>query len=220
MNKHRGSAVVVCFVLAACGSGDDGDGLSAASDTAPVTATAPASVAGSNDADSDSVADVAPSENGVATAATDVQDETSSGSSTASSYDPVDLEPGTAVVSVDGNEYRFERGDGTFDVCELNPDFELGEAEMDLVGGPEEGSPHLDFHYGPDKQVMVVAFLPDTAYIVGKGEETDPYFQQFGVVPPRMDPIEVGDGMASGITRMVDGIAGDDVEATFAIRCR
>lgn len=133
--------------------------------------------------------------------------------------DPSSLEPGTALVRVDGNEYRFVRGDSVFDVCEFEPDFDLGQAEMDLVDGPEAGSPHLQIGYGGDKQIVVLAVPPDIAYIAGKGEETDPYFRQFGVVPPTAGPIDVIDGGASGQITMMKVLADELVEATFAVRC-
>lgn len=133
--------------------------------------------------------------------------------------DPSTLEPGTAVVRVDGNEFRFARGDSIFDVCEFEPDFDLGQAKMDLVDGPEDGSPHLQIGYGADKQIVVLAVPPDIAYIAGKGEETDPYFRHFGVVPPTAGPIEVADGGASGQITMMKVLADELVEASFAVRC-
>lgn len=133
--------------------------------------------------------------------------------------DPATLEPGTAVVRVDGNEFRFARGDSIFDVCEFEPDFDLGQAKMDLVGGPEDGSPHLQIGYGGDKQIVVVAVPPDIAFIAGKGEETDPYFRHYGVVPPTAGPIDVVDGGASGRTTMMKVLADELVDASFAVRC-
>ena len=133
--------------------------------------------------------------------------------------DPLSLEPGTALVRVDGNEYRFARSDSIFDVCEFEPDFDLGQAELDLVDGPEDGSPHLQIGYGGDKQIVVLAVPPDIAYIAGKGEETDPYFQQFGVVPPTAGPIDVFEGGASGRITMMKVLADELVEASFAVRC-
>lgn len=133
--------------------------------------------------------------------------------------DPATLEPGTALFVVDGNEYRFARGDSIFDVCEFEPDFDLGQAKMDLVDGPEDGSPHLQIGYGGDKQIVVLAVPPDIAYIAGKGEETDPYFQHFGVVPPTAGPIDVVGGGASGQMTMMKVLADELVDASFAVRC-
>lgn len=204
----------VFALVVGCGGddGDEGDG------------DAPATVDSSDAAESAPTAD--PGDDAAEPAGSVEAEEPATGAEPAAvptsgpeAIDPTTLEPGTAIVRVDGDEFRFARGDSIFDVCEFEPEFDFGQAKMDLVDGPEDGSPHLQIGYGADEQIVVLAVPPDIAYIAGKGAETDPYFQQFGVVPPSAGTIDVVDGGASGRTPMVKVLADELLEASFAVRC-
>lgn len=218
--KLTGPIVLVAALLVAgCGGSESSDEGAPADDVA--------SSDGSDTAGSDVATDETTGDRGAEdrVEASDASGETADGTGQGDPagqvgpIDPSSLDPGTAVVRVDGNEFRFARGDSIFDVCEFEPDFDLGQAKLDLVDGPEVGSPHLQIGYGGDKQIVVLAVPPDIAYIAGQGEETDPYFQQFGVVPPTAGPIDVVDGGASGRITMMKVLADELVEATFAVRC-
>jgi hypothetical protein len=206
------------LVLAACGSSatdDAADSEPGSAEATPDSASPATSEETTGATTAATAATAAPT-----TASTDGEaDDPASDVQAALAPDPSELDPGTAVVVVDGRELRFARSDSIFDVCDLAPDFDLGQVEMELVEGPDEGGPHFNLRYDTDAQTLVVAFLPDTGFVAGAGEETDPYVENFGIVPPVMDPIEVGDGVAAGTIAMVDVFAGDEVEASLAVRC-
>lgn len=202
--------VAAVLVLAACG-GDDAESVEEASDAAGVAASIE-SVA------TDSTAAVLAGDD---SAAPQEPVETSSGQTSArSSYDPADLDPDTAVVVVGGREFRFERGDGMFDRCDLAPDIGLAGVEMDLAGGSAQGERHLVFNDDDSGRLLTIGIPPDTGFIAGAGEEIDRYLGQFDVDPPPLGAVEVGDDTAVGTTTMVDVFSGEAVEASFAIRCR
>lgn len=202
------------LVFAACGSSATDDAADSEPGSAEATPDSASSATSEETTGATTAATAAPT-----TASSDGEVDDPASDVQAAAPDPSELDPGTAVVVVDGRELRFARGDSIFDVCDLAPDFDLGQVEMELVDGPEEGGPHFNLRYDTDAQTLVVAFLPDTGFVAGAGEETDPYVENFGIVPPAMDPIEVGDGVAAGTIAMVDVFTGDEVEASLAVRC-
>lgn len=204
--------VGAAVLLGACGgsASDDADPEATPSPgpttvVAPVTTTAPAP---DLEAADDAPGDEPPDDTGGSPASVPGP----------SSSDLTDLDPGTAVVVVDGVEFRFARGDSMFDVCELSPDFDLVAVEMDLADGSADGGRHLVFNDDSAGRFLTIGVPPDTGFIAGAGEEIDRY-AQFDVDSPPLGPTEVGDGTAVGTSDMVDVFSGETVQASFAIRC-
>lgn len=133
--------------------------------------------------------------------------------------DPTLLDPRTALVVIDGAEYRFVAGSSMFDVCQTFPDEGIADVELDLVDGPE-GGPHLVLTVGSVGDALVVAYRPDTGFVAGEGERVVPYVDAFGIDPPALGSIEIGQDVVSGSTQMVDVFNGAVVEAAFGARCR
>ncbi|MGB0112093.1 MAG: hypothetical protein WBP59_02635 [Ilumatobacteraceae bacterium] len=128
------------------------------------------------------------------------------------------LAPGEAIVVVDGQTLRFAAGDSIFDVCEMSPDFELGDAQLDAVGFPPDGGPHLRVGIGIEPKYVVIGIPPDTAYVAGAGEEIDPYIEQFGISPQPVT-LEAGDGFAVGTVDFTDPFTGEVIIGEVAVRC-
>lgn len=213
------------LMISACGGSADSE--SEASDlAAPSSAAAEADDVAADDPETDAPQDSAAGTDDAvddtpATADSDPAD-TAAESSSADApapIDPLSLEPGTAIFVVEGQEYRFALGDSIFDICEFNAEFGLGQAKLDLVDGPADGSPHLQVLHGADKTVVVMAFPPETGYIAGKGEETDPYFRNFGIIPPDVTALTSGEGVSSGVITVANVITGAEVPASVAVRC-
>jgi hypothetical protein len=211
-----GAGAVV--LLAACGSSGADDTaepeVSSSTGQTTVVASVPAT-----DAVADDASDASDDASDTTDRATEEAPESVAPAPPASPVDPSQLDPGTAIVVIDGNELRFVRGDSMFDVCDLAPDFGFAAVEMDLADDSVEGGRHLVFNDDDEAQLLVVGFPPDTGFIAGTGEEIDRYLAQFDVDPPALGSADVGDGVAVGTTEMVNVFTGERVEASFTIRC-